>query len=290
MKNDEFIDGGVINNSNYDAPKEIKSKEITKMSMGFFLFDPWSRNREGKHYFFIIDKDEDGNMYLSDTINGNNKILIGEDLLKEAQKIIDDNNLVNLNGTVEYTSGLPVEFSPEELTVDYKSDEHLHFLINGYPYSKWQKEFVKLFGREYLRNGNDKYMPPKETLTLTRFDVDFDKDNKHYLYAEVIQVDETKKFMRIVYDKEKQESVDDAVEIKREIFDKVAQIIEENGFTFIDYEIFNPEKLSEDYIYLEYQDGRTVRIENNKENEERFTKVLDELINYLDTLFDEKGK
>ena len=231
MNNDEFIDGGVINNSNYDAPKEIKSKEITKMSMGFFLFDPWSRNREGKHYFFIIDKDEDGNMYLSDTINGNNKILIGEDLLKEAQKIIDDNNLVNLNGTVEYTSGLPVEFSPEELTVDYKSDEHLHFLINGYPYSKWQKEFVKLFGREYLRNGNDKYMPPKETLTLTRFDVDFDKDYKHYLYAEVIQVDETKKFMRIVYDKEKQESVDDAVEIKREIFDKVALIIEENGFS-----------------------------------------------------------
>lgn len=286
MKNDELVCGGLINNTNYDAPKEIKSKDITKMSMRFFLFKTWGY-REGNNYSFSVEKDEEGNIYLSDY---QDKVLIDKDILIEAQQIIDNNELVKLNGTSEYTSGLPVEYSPMNLSVDYESGEHLFFCKDGYPTSKWARDFVKLFGNVFNKNGIDKYMPPKETTTLTRFDIDFDKEDKHYLYAELTYDENTVKFLRSVYDKNVKDSVDNEIDITDEMYVKVGQIIEDNDFTFLDYDGVRPEVETKDYIYLEFQDGRTQRIEKTKGNEERFEKVLNEITTYLDTLFDKKGK
>ena len=286
MKNDDVMCGGIINNYNYDAPKEIKSKDIIKMSMSFFLFNSWGF-REGNRYNFSIEKDKSGNVFLSDNID---KILVDEEVLKESQKIIDDYELVKLNGINEYSSGLPYEYSPMNLSVDYESGERLQFCQDGYPTSKWAKEFVKLFGNEFNKNGFDRYMPPKETTTLTRFDVDFDRDDKHYLYAELTYDENTSKFLRSVYDRKVQDSVDDEIDITDEMYVKVGQIIDDNGFTFINYDEDRPEVESKDYIYLEFQDGRAQRIEKIKGNEERFEKVLNEITNYLDTLFDKKGK
>ena len=288
MISDEMICGGTINNSNYDAPKEIKSKDIVKMTMDFFIYNYWSF-REGGYCHFEIVKDEEGNIYLSDDFDGNNKISVSKEVLIEAQKVIDENGLVKLNGTSEYTSGLPPEYGPQSLTAEYESGEKLHFCINGEPYSKWATDFFKLFGKEYSKNGNDKYMPPKDTLTLTRFDIEFDKDDKHSFYANVTYEDDVARFTRSIYDRKKQDSVDDVIDIDRDVYDKVEEILEANDFVFNNQEQFDTKLESKDSIYLEYQSGRHFKLEKTKNNEERFNKVLDELVNYLDTLFNKKG-
>ena len=65
--------------------------------------------------------------------------------LSEVHAVIMKHGLARLNGFDEVTSGLPYEYAPCSLSVDYASGERLYFHMDGDPEAAWARELRNLF-------------------------------------------------------------------------------------------------------------------------------------------------
>ena len=72
---------------------------------------------------------------------------MSKDFLKEVHDVIVKHDLVRRNGFDEVTSGLPFEYAPCSLSVDYASGERLYFHKDGDPRSAWANDLKALFLR-----------------------------------------------------------------------------------------------------------------------------------------------
>lgn len=151
----EEIDGGVINHTDKDAPKEIQSKEIKEFLFNFYLYD--RVDSEGNHSFEFEIKDNQ----LQE--RGTNRTTpITEETLQSLQEIIDKYQLVKRNGIYEVTNALPVEYQHSTFEVIYESGEELRFDEDNDPEAEWTIEIYDLFAKVFEENGDSSFLAWQE--------------------------------------------------------------------------------------------------------------------------------
>lgn len=177
--------GGYVDNSDPNAPKEIKSQELTSMDTDFYLFDRLSTNWSGSGYHFSL-KEEDGKVILSEDIAFQISCEVEKEVLEGAREIIDEFGLVSLNGKHSYTSGLPAEYQPCYFTAKYASGESLSFSVDGNPEAEWAKAFLKYFRTVFADHGFTQVLPPETFFVLDRFDFQFNEGDTFYTYGNIL--------------------------------------------------------------------------------------------------------
>ncbi len=136
-------DGGVRDYSNPLASKIVRSREIVALETKFRLWD--GSDSGGRGYFFQICKQGGASFLL--TASGGKKgfAQVDAEFLDKVQRVIEKHDLIRRNGISQTTSGLPVQFSPCSLNVDYASGERLYFCVDNDPEAEWAKDMKKLF-------------------------------------------------------------------------------------------------------------------------------------------------
>ena len=138
----DCIDGGVTRRSSRDAPKVILSTEPVALDAEFFLYD----EDYGTGWSFAVRREGD-EFRLSVKKRGKEAVekSVGKGFLGEVHAVIMKHELARLNGFDEVTSGLPCEYAPCSLNVDYASGESLYFHMDGDPEAAWARELRNLF-------------------------------------------------------------------------------------------------------------------------------------------------
>lgn len=137
------LDGAHTESLDPDAPKTIASTEIIALSARFFCPDV-DNPSQGSHYAFQILPDDNGGWILSSSAPTENRSSVDQSVLQEVQSLISTYDLASFNGLYSVTAGLPPEFSPASLSVDYASGEHLEFTVDGDPDFLWCAAFKEL--------------------------------------------------------------------------------------------------------------------------------------------------
>ena len=225
------IRGGHVNNSDPNAPKVITSKKPVGFDTHFWVYT--GINGRGYEAFNIsVKKSEDGTELIL-SCKDRNDIVTNEEFLKEVQRIIEKNSLVSLNGSVEYVNGLPPEYQPYWMDVEYDSGETLSFTIPGNPNADWCKDLKKLLCDELVRHGIEDMLPPKEDRQIARFDLKIHKWPYSVWYATIrTQDDDEDKrpvhYLRSVWNKETKESeISDITVIPEDFYENITRLVEE---------------------------------------------------------------
>lgn len=130
-ENTDDIDGGVINNTSYDAPKEIESTEIKYFYCEFSNLTMMNEDTflENKVYELKVSLQEgtvQGSYQNYAGGEGVEKTFEAEpEFMNALQKIVKDHNLVQHNGLSYRVSGLPDQFGAV-LEVEYESGERIY--------------------------------------------------------------------------------------------------------------------------------------------------------------------
>lgn len=295
--------GGTIDNTDKNAPKEIKSKEIINFSVNFYLQDRWKKD-DNHYFYFEIKENEEGDLIASETIS---KISYkaDEELLNGLQKIIDEEELVKLNGTDRYTAGLPSEYQPSRLSVLYASDEKLNITTNNNPTSPWAIKVYTLFAEWFLDKGIDDLYPKKEESLINRIDITLIENGQIISYFGAT-MDGSKYFFKSIYDETQKKTIEeDNIDFPIDFYQIVTSIINkynfirEYDFTYFDhydgyyglYERDDNEIDKEDLkleMYIEYESGKIVNIDTKKQSQiNELRPIINEVFEYFDELFNE---
>lgn len=136
---EEIVCGGTIDETDYDAPKVIESKEIVRFSAYFCLVGDYALNGNSSLYNFEITNNGEGGLTATETLTGTvapaDAALIGE-----LQSIIDRYSLVENNGVYRYTAGIAPEYQKCSLSAKYASGEELNFTMPNEPEAAWAQE------------------------------------------------------------------------------------------------------------------------------------------------------
>ncbi len=144
--------GGVIDKTDYNAPKTIVSKEITGFHTTFTLTQVGENNEETKRFTFDIKENESGVLtaYAEESAI---RYPADAALLTALQGIIDEQALAQYNGVYRVTAGLPPEFQECNLMVQYASGETLTFTKNSEPRLEWTRAIYDVFADWFTEKG-----------------------------------------------------------------------------------------------------------------------------------------
>ena len=120
------ITGGKVDRTDHEAPKEIKSKNLTYFSDKFFLYGRYNHEKDALYDFEVI-KQEDGSVSIEEKRCYKVNCKTDEYILKDLQAVIDKYELAKLNGVDKHTAGLPPEYQPSYFRAEYESGESLSF-------------------------------------------------------------------------------------------------------------------------------------------------------------------
>lgn len=143
------------------APTTIVSKEITAFSASFYYTDQYEDGifREGK-YSFVIEESENREWILTMSGPFQASTVVEKEVLADVQEILDKYQLAESNGLYSVTAGLPPEFTPCALSVEYASGEQLAFTMDGDPGVLWYTAFLDYFLQVFIDAGHTEYLPP----------------------------------------------------------------------------------------------------------------------------------
>ncbi|MBR5967315.1 MAG: hypothetical protein IK001_01840 [Lachnospiraceae bacterium] len=181
---DEPIDGGVTDRTDYSASKEIKSKDITEYYFNFCIEGKWAPGYENDYYAFEIKPDADGKMIASEETTGV-AAEADKELLDAIQAVIDEYNIVSMNGEYRLTAGLdPAFFGPSTLRVNYASGEKLTFTHDNEPDAEWVIKTYLVFAKWFAGKGERKLLPEDYESRVTGVKLYFDdtRAGKKYCY------------------------------------------------------------------------------------------------------------
>lgn len=238
---DPPICGGKVDHTNYAAPKVIESKDIESFRTYFFRYGSFDHENEGTYEFEIMKNDE-GAMTLSEKRYYGISCEADPSLTEAVQALIDEYELVKMNGVYEYTSGLPYEYAPCLFSVDYASGENLYFYTDNDPYAPWSKAFLDLFKGYFADKGFTEVLPPEEECVVTRFDYRFTDGNLLYMINTLIipeeagdEVIEKEAVMKVVWDMEKDEKVEERIVMVPEgYYEGIRKIVDKTGLKDLD--------------------------------------------------------
>ena len=289
---EEPVCGGVTNNTDYDAPKVITSDNLVKLSMGFYHEDRFDSSN-GRYYTFILESDSDGKILLKDSRAGEG-FEVEKSVLVGAQAIIKKYDLAKANGVNKITAGLPPEYEECDFSAEYDSGERISFAENSDPSSEWGREFIDYFAQIYAENGDDKYLPPKITGTITCFNLEIQTDNKIYQYGTAAE----NQIYRCIFDNDTEKMLDETyVKSAPEYFEGIFEIVSEMEIR--DFENYDT---ASDFVsdgktpayydfYIEFDDGNKMSGAScEPEILEKFMPMGTELMNYMDEYIESKAE
>ena len=307
---EEPICGGVTDNTDYNAPKEIKSDKLVSLSVGFYHDFKYDTGN-GMFYTFYLEPNEDGTLILKDNSVAEG-FEVDSSVLDGAQKIIKENDLAASNGINKTTAGLPPEYQPCFVEARYDSGEYISFSTNSDPTSAWGSDFVDYFGRIMAENGDDKYLASKLSGSIKRFWLETLSNNILYTYDTVnvpannsthnpedvnndVDSNEYEEYLnRRIYDMVNDELIEDTIaERSSEYYEGLMQILDENEIR--DFE--NPYTASDlvdydnptDYydFYIEFEDGNIISgAAVDPGVLESFKPLEEQLLNYMNEYID----
>ena len=304
----EHIEGGTTTRRDDDAPKEIASKELTGFSVNVYLQDRWSGEED--HFFeFLIEEDDAGKLIASEKNTGVSAEA-DEKLLSALQDVIDENELVKMNGLYDVTAGLPPEFQECFFTANYASGEKLYFTINNEPAAKWGIGIYDTFASWFSEQGNDALYPAKETSKISRIELTLTKNGTYYDYGGITVLEEDaidgeryllQKSIYNASDESKNE--DQYILFPDDFYDRVTEIIAGTDLVRqYDFSYFQhsdgyygmgdqpaDEADSEDHLelYIEFENGNRISVDTGKASElEGFCPLTDALVEYYESLFE----
>ena len=140
---EEIICGGNTKNNDPEAPKVIESTEIVGFSLAVFLAERCTAE-EDHRFDFQIKTDENGVLTAYEHHSGI-RCPADETLLDALQEVISQNNLAAMNGIYDVTAGLPPEYKPRRLDVEYASGETLYYTVDNDPYEAWAVQICDVF-------------------------------------------------------------------------------------------------------------------------------------------------
>lgn len=310
--NEDIPCGGTTNNSDYNAPKVINSNTITKFKVGFFHEGEFDSS--GDRYFtFEIAPDENGKLILKDSYDDPG-MEVDQSVLDGVQAIIKEYNLASLNGIDRHTAGLPPEFETCYLNVVYDSGEQINYSENSDPGADWSAAIRDYFANIYAEHGDDKYLPPKETGMVTRFEMEYVDGDVYHKYGEILLPNKeiTQSFEELVehggneedYDlriwseswlREENAEVEDLYALPSdEYYDKLSEIINNSDLRKLENNEGYPNDFDYDNskgfytFYVEYDYGnRMSGFSDDPKDYELFMSIADELVRYIDNYIEE---
>ena len=310
MKNEDPICGGTTDNTDYNAPKEIKSDKLVSLSVGFFHYYKYDGS-SGMFYSFYVEPNEEGKLILKD--NGADEgFEVDSSVLDGAQEIIRKHDLAAVNGIHKTTAGLAPDYQPCFVEAKYDSGEYISYSANSDPTSDWGSDFVDYFAQIMADNGDDQYLPSKMTGEIKRFELEILSNNLVYTYDTVnIPIDGSKpdledvldgndtneyevKLNRRIYDMDAEELIDDTVANRSpEYYEGLMQIISDNDIR--DFENYNTASDVVDFdnptdyydFYIEFEAGNIVSGASADPKElEEFRMIAEQLLKYMDEYID----
>ncbi len=288
------ICGGITDYTDENAPKEIKSKNIVDFSAAFFIYDKYDYDKAGFCNIKIADN-EKGEHVLK--FNGiyNHEVIIDDRVLVDVQAIIDKYELVKKNGDGRVTAGLPAEYQPWSLTVNYDSGEKLHFYENGAPEADWTSEFRDYFIDVLATAGCEDALPLKETVTIDNFSFAFDIDGDYHSYClSEHQGDEDIYLWHYAYDMDTLEDIaNEYAAITDALYEGLQKVIETSGMDVLNVPgsvgfDLEPSKDGFLEIYIDYVSGRQIYGEyESSELPDEWLEMKAALIEFLDNYISE---
>ena len=306
--------GGTTDKTDYDAPKEIKSKDISQFYATFFLVGEWRPGFQGGQLTCEIKEDDAGQLMATLSSEGDSSDAPADEmplasapadgtLLTAVQEIIDEYELVQQNGIYRVTAGLAPEFQYSSMTVQYESGEQLTFTTNNNPDAMWAKQLYLAFANWFAEKGDDSLLPPKRTESVVKLRYHF-KDNGILTEYGGINVQEDKAIdgetyllEKDVYDMEKEETLEwKFVKFPEDYYERITEIIARYDLSAYDhYSVYywmNPAEeedepqLAELQLHLKFESGQQIQIDtNNAERIDALRPLLADLAAYHDSLF-----
>ena len=302
--------GGLIERSDHSAPSVIKSRDITSFQAVFYLNTRVTA--KGHHNFrFQVKKDAAGVLTASEEISAISRPADAK-LLAALQGVIEQRKLAQENGVYRVTSGLPPEYQPCSLQVNYASGEVLRFTSDNNPFAQWSQEFYDIFAAWFAEKGEDALYPEKETSLLTRLVMEFTEGGRLARYSgvkvpgEMAVAGETHLLNKYVFDTRAQKAIEDAFLLfPQDYYERVTAIIAATdlvrNYDFGDFDHRagyygmgnkatagdepDSDRLSLE-LSLEYASGRRLTIETKKPSEiEGMRPIIRQLLDYHESLF-----
>lgn len=181
---EDMMTGGKKDNTNYDAPKEIKSDELVFFETEFYRNSDFIYDKS-RNYRFKMTKSEGDVFVLTEGYDEQLKCETEGTFSAKLQQIIKEYDLPKLNGIEKQTYGLPEEYAPYWVSAEYASGEKLYFFMDGNPNEGWTGVILDLFAKEFGNHGIDDLLPPKEESLMTRFSLEYTFGDIKYSYGEI---------------------------------------------------------------------------------------------------------
>ncbi len=309
--------GGTTDKTDLQAPKEIKSKEITDFYASFYLDNRWAS--EDQHDFvFKVTKDEKDVLTASESNSGISHPA-DQELLDALQKVVDEHHLAHNNGVYKVTAGLPPEYQERSVTILYASGEKLNFTVNNDPVAEWAEDFYTVFADWFSANGDNSLRPEIESSQLTDCYFLYKNGKKIYHYSvrdvsEEKAVDgETHLLEKFATETGSLKSAQPVyIPVPEDYFEKITEIIantdllrsyefsrydpvahnygnHDNGYYGMGVRPENEEPDAEDLEFimvLNYESGNHFHIKTKKPSElEGMQEIIDKLMEYHNSLF-----
>ena len=301
--------GGVTDKTDPNAPKEIKSKDITEFSVNFY--HETRKNIDDEQFFnFEVKKSDQGVLMAVENKTG----ISGEadeDLLKSLQEVIDRYHLVAMNGYYRVTAGLPPECQKSTLLVLYESGEKLTFTTNNNPSARWTAAIYDVFAKWFASKGNDSLYPKREDTPVTRMDIHIVENNivrrfeTMYVKEENAIDGDNHLLTKLIWDDEKKETIERKyIRIPEDYYENITAILKKYdfdlkyGYSYFEHhkgfygfnELYDlDEQDTDDFVdlYIEFESGDRMSLETRKASEIAAMKdLLNDLITYNDPLFE----
>ena len=183
------VTGGVTDKTDRKAPKVIESKDISDYYAAFLLSGEWSQGNKNVFYTFAVKPDDSGVLTATESVTGTSAPA-DKELLDALQAIIDECKLAEWNGEYRITAGLPPEYQPSTLTVNYASGEKLTFTLNNEPSWEWSRATYLAFANWFAARGIDALTPPEavvgtvDNVALTLRDPENDSIRDYGIWSE----------------------------------------------------------------------------------------------------------
>ena len=299
----EPLCGGTTDRTDRQAPKVINTKNIMSLSTHFSLVGEWQSGRDIVECELVIKPNESGIMTVTEpTLSISYEA--DKELLDKVQDIIDREGLARKNGIYKVTAGLPPEFQPCYLIVDYASGERLSFTENNEPEAAWAKQMYLLAADWFAQKGSPAMLPPNEKEQVEKLSVELNEKGLKTRYSAILVDDENaingerELFCKRVWSYDEEKTVCKVFALfPEDFYIKVSAVI--NSFDLRPFDRCSAlygmgrnmtKRKDEDSadlkIHITYVNGHRLNIDTSDPNDiEMLRPMINELFGYYDSLF-----
>ena len=295
--------GGTTVKTDHNAPKEIKSKDITDLHVTFYLQGNWSSFERKEHFSFDVKPNENGELTVTE-LTENMSVPADKELLIQLQQVVDETRLALSNGVYKVTAGLPPPYQPCYVTINYASGEQIQFTENNNPDAKWAKAMYLTFANWFTKHGNDKLMPPVYKGVVDRVRLELVENGVYTTYTRIVvlpkdAIDGKRNlFGKSIYDSvKKQDITDEFILFPDDFYEKVGGII--SNYDMCEYDRCSVFYAKEDKdeqdtddgrdklsLHIHHEDNHQINIDTtNPERIEKLRPLVSDLMVYYDHLF-----